>query len=254
MKDAFSAPRAIWRLARLAPHVLVAAAVMLLVYRWRPRSWRLAHRQRWSRRALAILGVGLEVRGSVVATMRVANHVSWLDIFALNAVSPAAFVAKDDVRGWPLVGWMSERCETIYLSRGSHRAAHQASRDLAEHLARGVDVVAFPEGTTSDGHQVLRFHAALLEGAVLAGTAIQPIALHYSRLDQAPAQAPVYCGSTSLWQSLWRIASADFLTVHLEFLPPRETHATERRELATRLRGDILAVMPWTHLPPDVAA
>jgi 1-acyl-sn-glycerol-3-phosphate acyltransferase len=83
---------------------------------------------------------------------------------------------------------------------------------------------------------------------------IQPIALHYSRRGEAPAQAPAYCGSTSLGQSIWRIASADFLTVHVEFLPARATATSERRELATRLRGDIVAVMPWMNRPPAAAA
>jgi len=96
--------------------------------------------------------------------MLVANHVSWLDIFVINAVSPAAFVAKDDVRKWPLIGWMSERSDTIYIRRGSLRAAHETTRQLAAYLDKGIGVVAFPEGTTSDGRHVLPFMAHCYRG------------------------------------------------------------------------------------------
>lgn len=248
--------RAMWRLARVGLHLFAGAATVRCVYPLIGQRRRLAIKQRWSRQLLAILGVGLDVRGTVAGVMRVVNHVSWLDVFAINAVSPAAFIAKDDVRSWPLIGWMSAQTNTIFIRRGSRRAAHDATHELAAALKGGIDVVAFPEGTTSDGHQVLPFHGALLQGAIMSGVPIQPVALRYQTRDERPAQAPVYCGETSLLQSLWRVATASGLAVRLEFLAVRDTAGGDRRELAARLRSDIVGVMPesWPLVRPALAA
>lgn len=256
VKRTISNLRATWRLARVALHLVGGAATVRCIYPLIAQRQRLAIKQRWSRQLLDMLGVGLDVRGTTAGVMRVANHVSWLDIFVLNAVSPAAFIAKDDVRTWPLIGWMSARVDTIYIRRGSLRAAHAATHELAAALKGGINVVAFPEGTTSDGRDVLPFHGALLQGAIMSGVPIQPVALHYRTRDERPAQAPVYCGETSLLQSMWRIARASGLAARLEFLAVRDTVGRDRRELAARLRSDIVAVMPepWPHVHSVAAA
>ena len=161
----------------------------------------------------------------------------------LQNSSPAAFVAKADVRDWPLIGWMSARTDTIYIRRGSRRAAHETTCQLAACLAEGLGVVVFPEGTTSDGFQVLPFHGALLQGAIMSGVPVQPVALRYQTGDERPAQAPVYCDETSLLQSMWRVAAASGLAVRLEFLAAHTTVGVDRRQLAARLRGDIAAAL-----------
>jgi 1-acyl-sn-glycerol-3-phosphate acyltransferase len=243
-------------LTRVALHLVAGAATVGCFYPLIGRRQRLAIKQRWSRQLLDMLGVGLDVRGAIAGAMKVANHVSWLDIFAINAISPAAFIAKDDVRTWPLIGWMSAQTDTIYIRRGSRRAAHDATHEVAEALKDGIDVVAFPEGTTSDGRDVLPFHGALLQGAIMSGTPIQPVALRYQTGEEQPAQAPVYCGETSLLGSMWHVATASGLAVRLEFLPVLDSAGRDRRELAARLRDDIVAVMLEfrPHVRPAVAA
>lgn len=256
MTETLLSLRAIWRLTRVAVHLAAGLAIVWLAYPFISRRGRLAIKQRWSRQLLELLCVELIINGASVAAMRVANHVSWLDIFAFNAASPAAFIAKDDVRRWPLIGWLCARTDTLFIRRGSPRAAHEMSCELAARLAEGAEVVAFPEGTTSDGQQVLPFHGALLQGAIAAGVPIQPVALAYQTRDGRSAQAPVYCGDTSLLQSMWRIASASGLAVRLKFLPVRDTTDRNRRELAMQLRSDIVAVMaePGALSRPGAAA
>jgi 1-acyl-sn-glycerol-3-phosphate acyltransferase len=175
--------------------------------------------------------------------MRVANHVSWLDVFAINAAIPCAFVAKDEVREWPLIGWLCVRTETVFIRRGSRRAAHETAQTVAALMLSGVDVAAFPEGTTSAGDGVLPFHSAVLHGAILAGAAVQPVALRYTTADGGRAEAPNFCGETNLAESLWRIARTHGMTVRLDYLPARDAAGRDRRELAAELRGDIAAVL-----------
>jgi len=242
--------RALGRLTRVAIHLVAGAAIVGLIYPLIGTKSRRDIKQRWSRQLLDMFGVELAVSGATTGAMRVANHVSWLDIFVINAVSPAVFIAKHDVRSWPLIGWMSSKAGTLYIRRGSRRAAHEASLELTACLKNGIEVVAFPEGTTSDGREVLPFHGALLQGAIAAGVPIQPVALSYATRDERPAQAPVYCGETSLITSMWRVAVANDLTVRLEFLARRDATSYERRELAMQLRDDIRAVMPPL-LPQD---
>lgn len=241
MKRTLTQLRAAWRLARVALHLAGGAVTVLCVYPLAARPLRLALKRRWSCQLLAMFGVRVRTRGAAAGTMRVANHVSWLDIFVINAVTPAAFVAKDDVRAWPLIGWLCANTETVFIRRASRRAAHETARELAARLAAGIDVVAFPEGTTGDGRKVLPFHGALLHGAIETGATVQPMALTYADVTGAPAQAPVYCGDTGLLQSMWRIALADGLTAHLDYLTARSAAGAERRALAAALESAIAA-------------
>lgn len=236
--------RAAWRLARVGLHLGTGVATVLFVYPLIANGRRRALKQRWSHQLLQMLGVGLDVRGTPAGRMRVANHVSWLDIFALNAVVPSAFVAKDDVRRWPVIGWLSQRTETLFMQRQSRRAAHAAVQALSCQLSAGTEVAAFPEGTTSTGDTVLPFHNALLEGAVRAGVPVQPVALGYfDRGGRKLSAVAAYCDDTRLIESLWRIAAADGLNVRLDFMATRSAANVDRRALARQLHADIAAVL-----------
>jgi len=124
----FIALRAVFRLSRVALHLASGLFMVTLVYPCVTPGQRLALKQRWSRQLLDALGVVLKVGvGDTVsqtarpAGMLVANHISFLDIFVINAWAPAAFVAKEEVKQWPLVGWLSRRTDTIFLQRGSRQ-------------------------------------------------------------------------------------------------------------------------------------
>lgn len=162
----------------------------------------------------------------------VANHISWLDVFAINAAAPTTFIAKDDVRRWPVIGWLSAQVGTLFLERGSRSAAQRAREHLVEELRGGGRVGVFPEGTTSDGDRVLPFHGALFQSAIDAGVAVTPVLLRYTDRAGHPSTVAAYVGDTTLWQCLRGIAAASGLTVHVEFLPVIESTGTDRRHLA----------------------
>lgn len=223
-----------FRLARVGLHLGYGLAAAALVYPLIGRPAQLKLKQRWSRQLLGMLGVRLQAEATPLPSpaLLVANHISWLDIYVINALAPAAFVCKADVREWPLIGWLCERTETVFMPRGSRCAARQASEAVASRLRQGWRVAVFPEGTTSDGSEILPFHGALLQGAVDAGCRVQPLALRYTDAEGRPSTAAAYCGDTTLLQSLRRLASAPGLHARLDILPPLDGRGAERRALA----------------------
>jgi len=181
-----------------------------------------------------MLGLRLDKVGSggTVRGLLVANHISWLDIYVINALAPAAFVAKDDVRGWPLIGWLCANTETIFIARGSRAATQETRERIVDQLRAGTPVAVFPEGTTTGGERLLPFHGALFQGAIDAGAPVVPLALRYVDCDGNPSRAPAYDGDITLWQSLLAIARAGGLTAQLRVLAPLSSADTDRRHLA----------------------
>ena len=220
--------------------------MVALVFPWLPVTGRQDFKRRWSRQLLDALGVHLHVCGKRPRDgLIVCNHVSWLDIYAINALVATTFVCKDDVRHWPLIGWLGASTGTLFMKRGSRSAAMRTKERLADHLRRNNSVCIFPEGTTTSGELVLPFHSALLQSAIDAHARVAPAALSYCASDGAPTQAAAYAGDTTLWQSLRSIVGNGGLRVHIEFLPAIEPAGQDRRQLARqahRLIADKIAL------------
>lgn len=199
-------------------------------------------RQRWSRRLLALLGVELRASGAIEpGCLVVANHISWLDIFVLNAIAPAAFVSKAEVRGWPLVGWLAAKNETVFLRRGSRGHAKIINGEIGALLDAGRNVALFPEGTTTDGTHVLHFHAALLQPAIQSGHFVQPVSISYRTPDGAVSLAPAYVGDVSLGQCLAAIIAEPRLVARTVVAPPLQSaEGLTRRALAEAARDEIV--------------
>ncbi len=230
-------------LARVAWHLLGGAATILLAFPLLDPQRRAARVGRWSRRLLEILAVRISIGGAPLqpGCLIVANHISWLDVYVINAVQPAAFVAKAEVAAWPLIGWMAARAGTIFLRRGSRGHAKIINAEIARVLDGGGNVAVFPEGTTTDGSQLLHFHAALLQPAIVAGHAVQPVAIAYRDGRGRRSTVAAYVGDGSLWQSLRAIATAAELSVEVWVGAPLSGDIAHRRELAEAARNAIAA-------------
>lgn len=175
----------------------------------------------------------------------VANHISWLDIAAIHACWPQArFISKADVRHWPVIGWMVAAAGTLFIERESKRDALRVVHHMAEALRAGDALAVFPEGTTSEGHALLNFHANLFQAAIAVAVPVQPVLLRYADPAHAISPAVAYVGDTTLLGSLWRIACARGLSVQVEALPQIVPLAgMERRDLAQQARGAITAAL-----------
>lgn len=247
--------RGAYRLARVVPHLIWCVAVTTLAFPFLPHNARLAFKARWSRQLLDCLGVRLESSGVPMnGGLLVANHISWLDIFVINAQAPAAFVAKSEVRSWPVIGWVSVRADTLFVERGSRSAAVRTKEHMIEALRRDVRVGIFPEGTTGPGNAVMPFHGALFQSAIDAGVRVAPVAIRYTDREDLPSAAPAYVVGVSLWQSLRNIATASSLTAHVSFLPTIDPENQDRRHLAhhahTAIAHALVELTPSRSAPP----
>ena len=230
---------ALARLLRCGLHVLHGMAVMTR-FPGLDEAGRHARIGWWSAALVRHLGLMLHVRGTAPrpgATLVVANHVSFLDIAAIHAAIPQArFVSKADVLAWPLLGWLIRNAGTLFIERERKRDALRVVHAMAESLQRGETVAVFPEGTTGAGDVPLPFHANLLQAAIATGTPVQPVVLRYAAPGEHVATAAQFLGETTLLQTVWRMASARGLAVHVEILPPVATAHADRRALAEHLR------------------
>lgn len=186
-----------WRYLYRVPLLLLAlAALPLLLVLLLPglRSLRLGSerlRTRFQRRCarwlIAALGMRLSIRGRLPdgPFLLVANHISWFDILLLHALAPLWLVAKDGIRGWPLIGGLARAVGTIFIRRGDESSRRRAARRMAALLRRGEIVGVFPEAGISAERGVGRFHARLFGPALRAGVPVLPVAIRYWRNGDA---------------------------------------------------------------------
>lgn len=200
---------------------------------------------RWlCRGVLRLLAVEVRTEGRLAAgpALLVANHLSWIDIVALTAHYDCTFVAKDDVRDWPLVGALGTALDVVWIDRRRKRDLPRAVAVLSDTLRRGTHVVLFPEGTTTTGRGVLPFRSSLVEAAVRAGVPVVPIALS---TDAADGQGESLCwvGDETLLAHLPRVAALRQATFEIRVLPPMGA-GPSRKVLSERARSIIVTARP----------
>ena len=247
----FKQIRAAWRLSLTFIHLLYGCALASFCFgRWNLQQ-QLDAKQRWSRQVLSRLGVQLDTQGTVVqgGVLIVANHISVLDIFVINALRPCTFVCKDDVKHWPLIGNLVSKVDTIFIQRGNRSAARRTAESMVAHLQAGDSIVVFPEGSTTNGTHMLPFRPALMQSAVDAGVPVAPVAIRYRDPQHPISPAPAYDGEVSLWQCIRAIALADGLVAVATVLPTIDSQ-TERQHLAAHAKHEIAVCLGISHQAP----
>jgi 1-acyl-sn-glycerol-3-phosphate acyltransferase len=159
------------------------------------KAQRLLEIQRWARQLLAILEIEVQSNKppqAGFAGLVVSNHLSWLDILVLQSLMPGTFVAKTEVRRWPVVGYLAQACATIFVDRSSARSARSMVENTAAAIAQGYAVIVFPEGTSSDGSSLRPFHANIFESAIQAQSPVQLLTLRYHDTASGEAAAAAH--------------------------------------------------------------
>lgn len=245
------------RAALFVMHILAGLALVLLVFPLFGLAGRNRINRAWSRVLVAICGARLVVDGVPVhpairstgiepwslGRLVLANHVSWIDVFAINAALPCRFVAKAEIGRWPLLGALVTRSGTLYIERGRRHAVASMNHRVRDHLKAGETIAVFPEGTTTDGRELLPFHSNLLAPAIETGAPVWPLALRYTE-GGAPSDAAAFIGDMGLVTSLARILVARDLAIRITVLPPIEvTHHENRHSVARAARAEIAGAL-----------
>ncbi|RRD58760.1 1-acyl-sn-glycerol-3-phosphate acyltransferase [Comamonadaceae bacterium OH2545_COT-014] len=235
---------ATWLLLRGGLHMLGGWLTIRLRFPRLDEAGRQACVQRWAQDFLRIWRIGLHVRGTPAAgpVLRVANHISWLDILVLHAAGYCRFVSKADVQRWPLIGPLATGAGTLYVARESRRDALRVVQHMTERLRAGEILAVFPEGTTSNGLALLPFHANLIQSAIAAPAPVQPVALQFVDADGELSLAPCYIGDDSLLASIWRTLTTPGVQAVVRFGEPQSPEGRDRRLWAESLRDAVDAL------------
>lgn len=238
-------PLALLRAALIIPWILAGLFAVGIIYPFASTPQRARMNRRWSRVLLGMCGLRVSVHGDPIlnhAVLYVANHISWIDIFVMNAVRPTAFIAKSEIRGWPIVGWLVAGAGTVFIERGQRRAVQGVADAMRVRFDAGEAVGLFPEGTTSDGSGLLPFHPSLFEPARIAAAPIQPVALCYSAEGTREA-FPAFVGEETLVTNVFRLLLARHLRVSVRYLPILESGDQDRIALSRSAYEGIGAVI-----------
>ena len=231
------------RKLRLVVHLVEGLTTCALLFWWVKPHTKQALIQRWSRKLLALLRVSLVVHGEPVegkdlaGSMLVSNHVSWIDVYAINSWYPPRFVAKSEIRSWPVIGWLCAQTGVLFVERARKRDAHRIMHAIADAMRAGDAICVFPEGTTSDGLQLLPFHANLFQAPVSAGAPIRPLALRYRIAATGELTTiPAYIGDLSMMDTINAILNG----------PPLVVEVVVGQALAPEVDRRTLAQHSWT--------
>lgn len=211
------------------------------------------HIVRWlARGVLRLLDIQVRAAGVLPPgpALLVANHLSWIDIVAVLAHHDCTFVAKDDVRDWPLVGPLGDALGVIWIDRRRKRDLIRAVAALSEALQRGDRVLLFPEGTTTTGRDVLPFRSSLVEAAVRVGVPVVPVALTaYAEGDRG--ETLCWVGNETLWAHLPRVRALRRALFEVQILTPMGA-GPPRKVRSAAARTEIMAARGLRFLQPAV--
>ena len=227
--------------ARVFLHVLVGVLTCACIFPFTKDKTHKRLIRRWSYQLLGIFHIKLKVidrnlGAENVHGLIVANHVSWLDIFVMNALQPCHFVAKSDIRSWPIAGWLSAKTGTIFLARGKQRDVRRIYEGLVLQIQQDKRIAFFPEGTTGAQGGILPFHSNLFEAAIEAQVPVLPFAIRYIDQYGSLQHAVDYIGEMTFMESMKVILQARETTAELILLPAIATDGAHRRELAQAAR------------------
>ena len=236
-----------WKCLQVLGHILSGLFTIAWVFPRLSEAEKEERIQAWALALLAKLAIKLVVKGKLPVhgpLLLAANHISWLDIVVLHAARHCRFVSKSELRHWPLVGTLAAGAGTLFIERESRRDAMRVVHHMAERLQAGDMLAIFPEGTTSNGVDLLPFHANLFQAAIAAQAPVLPVALRFE--DAASGQrslAPCYIDDDTLLGSIWRTLTAPALCAVVTFGEPQEAQNRNRRVWAADVQAAVAVLM-----------
>ena len=231
------------RTVRLASF-LAAALYGLWEHRNLPRNASRAECAEWLHqsctRGLSAVQVQVSTTGALpVGGLIVSNHLSYLDILVLSAAVPCVFVSKAEVERWPIFGFYARLAGSVFVRRHDKADIARANLSVTESLQSGVPVVLFPEGTTTDGRGVLRFHSTMLQPAIDAGAQVTPCFIRYELDDGAVDKEVCWWGNAPLLPHVWNLLGKKIVRARVAFAEPMPV-SSDRKKLSNILHDQVL--------------
>ena len=232
----------IYRISLLIPTSLafLVAGMVVNVILTGSRHWRAkanaGSTMLWSRAMCRILGIHAVKTGALgeAGGFLVCNHMSYLDILVLGSIRPSTFLSKQEVRGWPLIGWLAALGGTVFVNRDSKRAALSSMREIERKIDSGISVIIFPEGTTSDGREIKAFKSTFFKVPASRNIPVTPVSIRYA---SALIDKVAWYGGMELAPHFWKIMGFRRIDAALHFSPPimESSDAVSRMEARKRL-------------------
>jgi len=205
---------------------------------------------------ISICGIRVLLKSGSVSkntnnTVIVSNHISWLDIFAIHSLGiPAIFIAKSEIKKWPLLGVLVSNAGTIFIDRTKRNSILLVLEKCKNLLSQGKTIVFFPEGTTSDGSKILPFHTSLFSLFLdFSRPKLTPIVIQYKKLGKKTVE-PAYIGDMSILDSIFKVLKSNDLEIHVEILNSVTTQVEKlsgdfltKRNLAQIVRDRMMTII-----------
>jgi len=231
-------------------HVMKGVLTLLILFPSSKQPVKDEHIKSWSKRLLGLFGIELKINNQSIVPdtpyLLASNHISWMDIHAINAFKPIRFVAKSEVESWPIFGWMAKQLGTVFIERGNSRHAIQVVGNMINALAK-ESICIFPEGTSTDGTSVRPFKANLFESAVISQAPAYSLAIEYfDRKSGFRTDVTAFIGEMGLLESMSKILKHRNLRVELTFFPPSAASpgfSNDRKWLALHSQEQISAYL-----------
>jgi len=227
-------------------HVISGVFTLLIKFPFSTASVKEVLIKSWSNHLLSLFGIELQVKNPSLIPRRpyllASNHISWIDIHAINAFKPIRFVAKSEVEGWPIFGWMAKQLGTVFIQRGNSRHAIQVVGNMTKTLET-ESICIFPEGTSTEGHTIRPFKANLFESAVISKAPVYSLAIEYfDKKTGIKTDVTAFIGEMGLLESMSNILKHRNLRVELTFFPPSASNtqlSNDRKWLALHSQDQI---------------
>lgn len=250
--------RGVVRLTTFFGLVFICMPVQLLFVLTRV-PWRRTFPWRFQQVACKVLGFRVKVTGEVApggGVLIAANHTSWIDIMTVSAAAPSSFIAKSEVKRWPVFGWMARLQRSVFVERNRRSKTAEQRNTIKDRLASGDTIVLFPEGTSSDGNRVLPFKSALMSAAegkikgrdgVERDIRVQPMSVAYTKLRGLPMNRDyrpffAWYGDMLLVPHLWDAARLGKIDCEIIIHPPITiAEAGSRKALAAQCEAVVAA-------------
>jgi 1-acyl-sn-glycerol-3-phosphate acyltransferase len=216
-----------FRILRIAFHTLLGVILAAIAIPLASKQQKAKLIQWWCKYLLAAFNLRVISHGHVPGpgtplnnAMFVANHISWSDIHALNSIVAVRFIAKSEIRNWPIFGYLVKSANTLFIDRSKKRDAKRTIDVALQSLQTGDTLCLFPEGTTTDGTLMQPFKSSLLQAAIEAQSTIWPVAIRYPHPNGGANIDVSYAGETTLLESMQKILSQKQSVIELHFLTP----------------------------------